>query len=294
MKRHLVLIGIDGLRVDRAFDTGLAPTLDLMVARGSYQPGWVEGPTLSGPSWATLLTATSCAQHGVIDNLFHEHRIEPDSDLLSRAWQQDPATKTLSVTSWAPLAHPDNLGPIIAPRPDQVAAGLHRVALVGAETPHPEGVDAAARDCAIEAIMGEGSGNTSGDGSADRGSADEAFAPDVTFLYFGEVDTTGHNFAGLCPEYDDAVQAVDRHVALVLAAVERRTAATDEEWIVAVTTDHGHTDEGDHGGDSELERRTFFLVDVIGPGHGAANGTPIELPAGLRPIELAPFLLAAR
>mgnify|MGYP003328751445 CR=1 FL=1 len=38
----------------------------------------------------------------------------------------------------------------------------------------------------------------------------------------------------------------------------------DEEWLVVITTDHGHLDEGGHGGESDQERSSFLIAYGVG------------------------------
>ncbi|MGE4622196.1 hypothetical protein [Bifidobacterium longum] len=47
--------------------------------------------------------------------------------------------------------------------------------------------------------------------------------------------------------------------AIKFDAVERRSSNhPDEDWLVCITTDHGHLDEGGHGGADPVLRRSFF------------------------------------
>jgi len=57
---------------------------------------------------------------------------------------------------------------------------------------------------------------------------------------------------------------VDAMVGQLVSAMRRRPGYPDERWLVLVGNDHGHTDEGGHGGASEAERRTFIIAN--GPG----------------------------
>ncbi|MGL3149241.1 alkaline phosphatase family protein [Microbacterium sp. A82] len=265
-KRHLLLIGIDGLRVDRAFGTGLAPALDALAARGSMQPATVEGPTISGPSWLSILTAKTQEEHGVFDNTFVGRRTPVDEDLLARAWREDPAARTIALSSWPGIAHPDGPGPVVSTRTEQIDEGLHKNIVINRED-HDDDPDVeVCRQALIEL---------------------DEHTPDVAFVYFWMTDHVGHASGGLSVEYDEAIRTTDARVSQLLDAVERRIAEAGEEWLVAVTTDHGHRDEGGHGGDSELERRTFLLI--------ASFGTPaVEVPAGIRPVEFSTLLLNAR
>lgn len=266
MKRHLLLIGIDGLRVDRAFGTGLAPTLDALAVHGSLQSATVEGPTISGPSWLSILTARTQEEHGVIDNTFLGRRTPVDEDLLARAWRADPSTRTVALSSWPGIAHPDGPGPVVSTRAEQIDAGLHKNIVID-RADHDDDPDAeVCRQALIE--------------------LDEC-TPDVAFVYFWMTDHAGHASGGLSTEYDAAIRTTDARVSQLIDAVERRVAEAGEEWLVAITTDHGHRDEGGHGGDSELERRTFLLVAPFGT-------ETVVVPAGIRPVEFSTLMLNAR
>jgi hypothetical protein len=43
-------------------------------------------------------------------------------------------------------------------------------------------------------------------------------------------------------------------------AVRARSTYTSEDWLVIVSSDHGRTEEGGHGGESEVEKEIPFLV----------------------------------
>jgi hypothetical protein len=49
----------------------------------------------------------------------------------------------------------------------------------------------------------------------------------------------------------------------------RRTYA-QEDWLILMSTDHGHRDAGGHGGDSPVEMTSFFLAS----GPSVAKGRP--------------------
>ena len=75
----ILLIGIDGLNLPTAIegDAPPAPTLASLIARGAYARMTVEVPTWSGPSWATLLTGATYAEHGITENTLSGHRLGP-------------------------------------------------------------------------------------------------------------------------------------------------------------------------------------------------------------------------
>ena len=64
-------------------------------------------------------------------------------------------------------------------------------------------------------------------------------------------------------ELDAAVEVMDELVGTVWTAVRARAAASSEDWLILVTTDHGRDRETgrDHGGQSERERTTWITTN---------------------------------
>jgi len=264
MKSKILLIGIDGLNLSAALAS--APSIASLKSAGYFANLTMQAPTWSGPSWATLLTGSTHAQHGVSDNSFTGHKLLHRPDLLSLAYYQDQSTTTFAAAGWPPLVDPAGHGPIIHERREQAKAYRHRVLVRDGETYGYTTIDAEIYSAAKYAI--------------------ENHAPDVSFVYFCGVDEAGHAFDSVGPEYATAIARIDAYVQNLLNAVQAR-ATTQEPWLVVITTDHGHLDAGGHGGDSAAERASF----VIAQGFGRAN--PMW-PAQLEPHELTPLLLTER
>ncbi|KTR91309.1 hypothetical protein NS220_14575 [Microbacterium testaceum] len=266
--RKLLLVGIDGLRVDDALRApAVAPRLAAFAAAGVLLPMTMEVPTISGPGWSSILTGTRIAEHGVVDNLFEGHRLREYRDLLARAVAQRPDCTTLAAADWLPLVDPDGPGPIIAASPERERAGNHVLIARDGETTAYGPLDAEIA-AAVRAHL-------------------SATGPDVSFVYLGEVDEAGHRHGGIAPEYTAAIVRVDSLLGGILDVVAERATTHDEDWLVAVTTDHGHVDAGGHGGDSALERRSFLALGRFG-GHEPLPGGPIA------PHEVCDLLLADR
>ncbi|AGW40928.1 hypothetical protein O159_07650 [Leifsonia xyli subsp. cynodontis DSM 46306] len=79
-------------------------------------------------------------------------------------------------------------------------------------------------------------------------------------------------------EYAAAIGRVDAHLGRLLAEIEARVARTgaEEEWLVALTTDHGHLDEGGHGGGEAVLPRSFLALCRYGSADPLPIGTSIE------------------
>ena len=110
-------------------------------------------------------------------------------------------------------------------------------------------------------------------------------APRVSFVYLGAVDFAGHA-AGSGTAYRAALLAADQRAGRLVAAVRSRPSGAEEDWTIVVVTDHGHLDEGGHGG-REPEVTTAWTA-AAGP--GIRPGAP---PLVARQEGVAPLVLAA-
>ena len=263
-RRRILLVGIDGLRIDLAADAGLMPTLVDLAIHGSRHRMVVAPPTLSGPSWATILTGATIAEHGVIDNQFLTSSLPRYPDLLSRAFYADQRRVTFAAASWPPLVDPRGFGPIIHERAEQHRAGLHRVVVRDGETRGYVPLDAEMVDHVMWSLRFD--------------------TPDVCFLHLCAADEAGHLHGPHSPEYAAALTGIDAHLRRLSAEVARLATETGDEWVLAVTSDHGHLDAGGHGGDSAIERESFVILHR--PGAGA-----LDWPAEIAPTEVTPRLL---
>lgn len=263
----ICLIGIDGLRLDVARES--APTLAGLLDRGAFATMEMEVPTVSGPGWCSLLTGASHAEHGIVDNTLAGGRHAELPDLLSQAWTRDPTRTTFAAGGWPPLIDPDGIGPIVHSRPEAQQSGRHTVFasagdVIGQQKADEEIVEAAA------AALADG--------------------PDASFVYFGQADEAAHAFGGLSPEYRQSIARIDDHLSRLLAVIGSRVDDHGEDWAVIFTTDHGHRDEGGHGGDTPIERASFALALTYGP--NATGPGPADWPAEMAPTELTPRTLA--
>jgi predicted AlkP superfamily pyrophosphatase or phosphodiesterase len=84
------------------------------------------------------------------------------------------------------------------------------------------------------------------------------------FVYLGDTDEVAHDLGPLCPEYTAALHTQDAYLGRLLDAIRGRAAFGGERWTVLVTTDHGHVDEGGHGGRSDEERTVFVIANRLG------------------------------
>lgn len=305
----LLLIGLDGVRIDLAVPSALArhegfaapdhasdptfaaaprtadapampepptepaaPTLARLLEGGAILPVWMTPPTDSGPGWASLLTGTTHERNNVWWNEFVGHRLARTPDVLSRIWQADPEARTYAASTWGALVDARGPGPVIHQRVDQQLGGQHQLF---AATDFSAGCVSADREVCARAAW---TLNHEG--------------PDAAFVYFEGVDEAGHAHGAASPKYLAAIARVDEHVRYLVKAVSERHEQLGEEWLIAVVTDHGHKPEGGHGEDETDVRRSFLLLHEVGT-DGAADRLR-DAVAGegpLRSHDVTPLLL---
>jgi len=244
----VLVIGIDGVRPDVLAEVA-TPNLDALIREGTFSDRAQTGqPTVSGPGWSSLLIGVWPEKHGVHSNDFRGHHYAEYPDFLTRIEQVRPELSTFAAADWLPLVADDSGGPVIGEAPDL------KFVVDGYQLGWAE-ADSAVVDAAVEHL-----------GSAD---------PDALFVYLGNPDETSHQFRSIGVEYRDAIRRADREVGRLMAAVRARPTYDRENWLILVSTDHGRTEEGGHGGDSPEERTIFYIAS----GPSALRGTPVEAPA---------------
>jgi predicted AlkP superfamily pyrophosphatase or phosphodiesterase len=254
----VLLIGIDGVRPDVLAEVP-TPNIDALAATGAFTATARTGmPSVSGPGWSSMLNGVWPEKHGVVDNDFTGKRYDLYPDFLTRIEKVRPELATFAVADWKPLVAADDSMPTIS---DQVDA---KHVLDGYETGWPEG-DAHSVALAVEHLS-----------TAD---------PDALFVYLGNPDEVSHEHHSIGQEYRDAIALADAHVGSLVAAVKARATYAREDWLILVSTDHGRTAEGDHGGDTPEERTIFFLAS--GPSAMAA-----ALPDTVHIVDVAVTALA--
>ena len=267
---HVLVIGVDGVRFD-LLGPGTTPSVWGLGQSGFLAPVPVDEttPTWSGPCWATIATGTGVTGHGVTGNDLTGHRLADHPDFVTLATRAGLPT-FLAVSGWPPLALPEDGGPLFAEVTRREFVAVPESSLAwdsGDETSLRtwDAADEAVTELAT-AILAEQ-------------------APRVSFVYLGGVDITGH-VTGAGAAYRAAARAADQRVGRLLAAVRSRPSHPEESWTILVVTDHGHLDEGGHGG-REPEVATAWAAAA---GRGIRPGAP---PLIARQEQVAPLVLAA-
>ncbi|MBP2268621.1 hypothetical protein J3A64_004085 [Pseudarthrobacter sp. PvP004] len=231
-RKKTLVIGLDGAAIAK-FGTAGMPNVQGLMDGGMTATSNLfanpMAPTVSGAGWSSIATGVWPDKHNVVDNNFAAPNYGQYPDYLSRLETSQPKASTLVVGTWSPI-------------PQKVFGENVDLRIAG-------GNDAGTTAKAMEYLA---NGN-----------------PDSTFIHLDEVDGAGHSYGTEREEYLAALRRVDGQVGEILNAVKNRPGYTSEDWLVVLTSDHGHTPTGGHGGSTAAERQTF----VIAQGKGIESGS---------------------
>ncbi|MGH3862165.1 alkaline phosphatase family protein [Actinokineospora sp.] len=245
--KKVVVFGIDGLMFDKIAPVN-APTLDALIANGRSSKTTLYAnpmaPTLSGPGWATIATGVWPDRHKVTSNNWGTStNLAQYPDFLTRLESASSALSTYAIADWSPLTS-DSVGKAI------FSSAIDKRETVS-DSPGYAAADATIATKAATHLKDTG--------------------PDASFVYFGEVDIAGHSCGATGSCYATAIEHTDKHMGTVINAIKARPTYADEDWTFIVSTDHGHTNAGGHGGSSVAERSSFIIQS--GPGVPAGTFT---------------------
>jgi predicted AlkP superfamily pyrophosphatase or phosphodiesterase len=231
--RHIVVLLVDGLGAQQlAANAGSAPRLAAMAEVG---PMAAPFPSTTCVSLTSLGTGLPPGMHGIVGTTF---RLEDGSTLAPLSWGAEPnpiATQPeptvleraeaagILVTSAAPAAHR--------------ASGLTRAALRGGDYP---GADTLPARLSVAAA------------AISRARAEQRAS--LTYVYWPDLDKTGHVHGVDSPAYRAALARVDSLVAGLLDL-------TSQDVALLVTADHGLIDVADDRR-VDLEARPALRRDV--------------------------------
>jgi predicted AlkP superfamily pyrophosphatase or phosphodiesterase len=242
--KKVLFIGIDGCRPD-ALLAADAPHLKQLIATGAFSDQAQTGElTVSGPSWSSALCGVWAGKHGVTNNNFAPARYGEYPNVLVRLKTARPMSYVASAAHWEPI------------RSKMITTADHTSA-------HRSGAEVTAAACKL---------------------LDEA-SPDLLFLHFDDVDHAGHS-TGYGPQFKPylaAIHGVDAQIGQVLAALRRRPAFGREDWLIALTTDHGGSQKG-HGKNTPAHRTIFVIL------HGSSI-QPGQIDPAPNIVDLLPTLL---
>jgi predicted AlkP superfamily pyrophosphatase or phosphodiesterase len=259
-KNRILLIGIDGCRSD-ALKAADPPNLERLITQGAFSDATNivgtrgdEADTVSGPGWSNILTGVWADKHGVANNEFKVKNYDKYPHFFVHVKAVFPGAHTHSYCVWPSIdTH-------------IVAEADESICFARDEKSEPDCAAADAR-CAAKAV-----------------DVLNAADPDVMFVYFENVDATGHlkGFHPSVPEYMAAIKGVDAHVGDVLSALRNRRGFKDENWLILVGTDHGGRGTGHGGGRESPEVNTVWLIvsgDSAKPGKIEGRTHQVDLVA---------------
>ncbi|WP_341976208.1 alkaline phosphatase family protein [Microbacterium sp. LTA6] len=258
-RNHVLIVGWDGVR-DDILRAARTPHLDEIAADGFLATVRVheKNPTISGPVWSTMATGVYRDLHGVHDNDFHANAFDRYPDVLTQVRAAQPGATTFAAGAWAPLVEEASGGPLFA-------GGGYRPGLPERSEDGPLETVAAMDEAVISRVARE------------LRHRDHS----VVFAYAALPDIVGHT-EGVTERYRVSVETCDEQLGVLMAAIDARPTRGQENWTIIVLTDHGHRDEGDHGGDSDEERLAW--IAARGPGIDRA-------PVGVDHADVAPHVL---
>jgi predicted AlkP superfamily pyrophosphatase or phosphodiesterase len=232
--KKVLVIGLDGVRPDIMAEAS-TPNIDALIAVGAFS-GRVttQAQTISGAGWSSMLTGVWPEKHGVVNNDFTSNHYATYPDFLTRLELVDREFKTFAVVDWPPLGGPASGGPLISDTVDLKI--MYDGEDVGYHIADSLSVAAAVRYLSNE-------------------------DPDAGFVYIGDPDVVAHEHGSRSPEYYASIETADGHVGALVGAIRHRPTFAEEDWLVLISTDHGHKDEGGHGGMTPEETTVFYLAD---------------------------------
>jgi hypothetical protein len=205
LAQQLVLIVVDGLRDDASLQM---PFLSSLRQRGAWTRATVPTPSLSQPSWTTLVSGAGPEINGAPLFNVPEEQLQPVAvdHLFARARGHGLATGLAASNPW--------WSRLIPPHWRDVS--------FFANSGTPIERDRRTAEAALDFLKN--------------------YSADFLLVYFSQADQVGHEYGATSAEYQDALRRVDNLIAQVVAAVDLQKA------VVIVTSDHGQLDQGGHGG----------------------------------------------
>jgi len=243
----VLVIGIDGVRPDVLAEVP-TPNIDALIEAGAFSAqANSTSTTISGPAWSSMLIGVWPDKHGVLSNDFTGNHYGEYPDFLTRLEQVRPDIETFVAADWLPLVTDKSGGPLITSAVDRII--VHDGYDLGWAEADELGVRAA-----VTVLL-----------DAD---------PDAMFVYLGNPDETSHQTFSIGEPYREAIALSDTQVGLLVDAVRDRSSYADENWLILISTDHGRTQIGQHGGDSPEETTIFILAHGPSVLPGPIEGTP--------------------
>ena len=248
---RVLVIGIDGAGGANVIEAE-TPQIDTLAAagagrydflnEGALAPNPPEGYGASGVNWSTILTGTSAAHHGVVDNNFVGDDFANYPHFFKLVKQFDSSLYTASLANWIPIntfITPDDYTDLE----------------IGYDNGTTAQQDAMITADAIALLQSN-------------------LDPAVIFLHFDQVDAAGHTHSWGSPQHLAAIETVDGLIGQIVAAIDARpgVASGDEDWLILVTSDHGGQGQSHFASQGPINWEVPFIVS----GPHVPDGTAIQ------------------
>ena len=245
-KRDMALVIMtDGLRADTV-ESGRMPNLE-RLRTGKWMPGYKSAWTFTGqvspgsipssaPNHVSIATGYGVPTHGLTSNAQLEAGVfNAKPTWLKRIVDARPGATALFVFSWWPDA---NLYP---------AEGVEFMK-------SPTNEDDAPNASALSLRLAG------------------ANAPDATLWFIDAPDVAGHakGFYPMTSQYLSAAETTDGYIGMALDAIASRPTFADEDWLVAVVSDHGGY--ANQHGNVQYGNQASHSVPIIICGTGMTQG----------------------
>lgn len=276
MSRRVFLVIVDGLRLDRSYQL---PFLDELRRRGVDTEAVSHYPSWSRPNYVSILTGVPPIASGVRTN-HHSQPVQLDS-LMDRARAAGLRVATATDYDVLPRMFLRRRGLSIEVVREPIDIDIDEDEDVDEDTVEDRSAAAAVRtpNADLASPFDDARYAPWPGGFSEAGAALVAGNAELVVLLVGAVDAAGHGHGAKSEKYRDAALTADDALARVLGKID-----LSQDTIV-VTSDHGHTNRGGHGG-IEPEVLTVPLV-LAGP---AVRAEAISLDAKL--VDIAPTVAA--
>jgi predicted AlkP superfamily pyrophosphatase or phosphodiesterase len=233
LRKKVLLIGLDGVRVDIMARVE-TPVIDSLATAGFFSDeAKTRVRTVSGPGWSSMTIGARTNKHLVDGNNFEGNDYATYPDFLTRIERERPELNTFAVVDWPPLGTTDSGGPLIS---DDIDVKVN----FDGEADGYRYADSLSVEVAVEQLRDT--------------------EVDAAFVYLGDIDVVAHATNSRSPQYKAAIEWADTRVGLLLNALRDRPTYDEEDWLILMSTDHGRDDAGGHGGTSPSETTIFFLA----------------------------------
>lgn len=247
----VLVIGLDGLGA-HGVPMANTPHLDELMKNGSYSlTARTILPSVSGPTWSSMITGATVERHGVGNN----------------SWTVDE--KTLEpVFKGEHDMFPTIFGEIRKHRPEAVIGAIYHWGSFG------NFIEKGVCNLSVSAASEDIATQKTCDFLAEKN-------PDFTFVHLDLIDHGGHSGGYRSEEYAKSIEKADSLVGVLLNQLRETNML--EQTVVMVIADHGGVNKG-HGGSHPDE----MIVPFILYGKGVKKGHQFTQPVFI--YDLAPTI----